>query len=216
MLELISFDLCPFVQRSVITLLKKNVEHKITYIDLSNKPDWFLKVSPLGKVPALNIDGEVLFESAVINEYLDEVTEGSLLPLDSLAKARCRAWIEFASQLLQSQYRLSTARTKDDFEKELSGYKNLFQRLELDFKGSEYFLDEFSLVDSSFAPAFTRQLILEQSFTLNVLDEFPRIKKWALHLNKMDAVQNSVIKDFNEKYINYLKANGSYICSYQS
>ena len=40
-IELISFKLCPFVQRSVITLLKKGVEFKITYVDLANKPDWF-------------------------------------------------------------------------------------------------------------------------------------------------------------------------------
>ena len=98
-IELISFDLCPFVQRSVITLLEKNIPFKRTNIDLANKPDWFLQISPLGKVPVLRINGNILFESAVINEYLDEITPPSMHPQDSLQKAVNRAWIEFGSEL---------------------------------------------------------------------------------------------------------------------
>ena len=70
--ELISFKLCPFVQRSVIVLLEKEAPFDITYIDLSNPPDWFKAISPMGKVPVLKVDDTVLFESAVIMEYLDE------------------------------------------------------------------------------------------------------------------------------------------------
>ncbi len=69
--KLISFKICPYVQRSVITLKEKNVDFDIEYIDLANKPEWFLKISPLGRVPVLQVGEEVLFESAVINEYLD-------------------------------------------------------------------------------------------------------------------------------------------------
>ena len=74
-IELISFDLCPFVQRSVITLLEKDIPFKRTNIDLANKPDWFLQISPLGKVPVLKIDGNILFESAVINEDQSKHTQ---------------------------------------------------------------------------------------------------------------------------------------------
>lgn len=66
-IELISFKTCPFVQRSVITLKEKGIDFKTTYIDLAEKPAWFLAISPLGKVPVLKIGDEVLFESAVIN-----------------------------------------------------------------------------------------------------------------------------------------------------
>ena len=75
-LRLISFPLCPYVQRAAIALAEKGVDFERIDIDLANKPDWFLKLSPLGKVPVLVVeqDGreEVLFESAVIAEYLDE------------------------------------------------------------------------------------------------------------------------------------------------
>jgi len=77
-IELISFKTCPFVQRAAITLGYKKVEHEVTYIDLADPPDWFLDISPLAKVPILKVDGEILFESAVINEYLDDITGGDL------------------------------------------------------------------------------------------------------------------------------------------
>jgi glutathione S-transferase len=99
-LHLISFKTCPFVQRAVITLKHKDIDFDITYIDLADPPDWFLEMSPLKKVPVLKVDDEILFESAVINEYLDEITGGDLQPKDPLARAKNRAWIEFASNML--------------------------------------------------------------------------------------------------------------------
>ncbi len=80
--QLISFVLCPFVQRSVITLKEKQVPFDITYVDLQNLPDWFNAISPMGKVPVLRVDEKrVLFESAVINEYLDETNPPPLVTM---------------------------------------------------------------------------------------------------------------------------------------
>ncbi|MBC8845342.1 glutathione S-transferase N-terminal domain-containing protein, partial [Escherichia coli] len=69
-LTLISFTTCPYVQRAIIALKEKNVDFDVVYIDLANKPDWFLAISPLGKVPVLKVElpGEteaILFESSV-------------------------------------------------------------------------------------------------------------------------------------------------------
>jgi len=59
----------------VITLNHKNCDYDIIFIGLRNLPDWFLEISPLGKVPVLKVDdNEVLFESAVINKFIDDVT----------------------------------------------------------------------------------------------------------------------------------------------
>lgn len=55
-LTLISFPLCPFVQRAIIALNEKGAEFDVVYIDLANKPDWFQKVSPFGKVPVLKVE----------------------------------------------------------------------------------------------------------------------------------------------------------------
>ncbi len=79
--EIISSATCPFAQRTRMALIEKGIDFDLTAIDLSDKPDWFLKISPYGKVPVLRHDGAVIFESAVINEYLEEVfPERPLLP----------------------------------------------------------------------------------------------------------------------------------------
>src|SRR5512145_1650093 len=107
--RLVSFKLCPFVQRSVIVLQEKRVDYEITYIDLKNPPDWFKAISPFGKVPLLQVGDTVLFESAVIMEYLDEVNPPSLHPADPLRKAHNRAWVEFSSSLFFCQYNMVMA-----------------------------------------------------------------------------------------------------------
>jgi glutathione S-transferase len=76
-LTLVSHYLCPYVQRASIVLSEKGVAFERHYIDLAAKPDWFLRISPLGKVPLLavpqaGLDDAILFESAVICEYLEE------------------------------------------------------------------------------------------------------------------------------------------------
>lgn len=89
--HLISHDLCPYFQRAAIALCEKGVSFERTYVDLANKPDWFLAISPLGKTPVLKIGDEVFFESAVICDYLDEVEPPRLHPVDPLARAQHRA-----------------------------------------------------------------------------------------------------------------------------
>jgi glutathione S-transferase len=71
-LTLVSFDLCPYVQRAAIVLAEKGVPFERIDVDLGNKPGWFKAISPLGKVPLLKVGDEVLFESSVIVEYLEE------------------------------------------------------------------------------------------------------------------------------------------------
>jgi glutathione S-transferase len=73
---LVSHNLCPYVQRGAIALIEKRVAFVRVYVDLSDKPDWFCAISPLGKVPLLRVASrggeQVIFESAVILEYLEE------------------------------------------------------------------------------------------------------------------------------------------------
>src|SRR4030088_2812449 len=96
-LKLISHKLCPYVQRAVIALTEKGVGFERIDIDLANKPDWFLKISPLGKTPVLRVGDTAIFESAVILEYLEETQPKPLHPGDPLKRAEHRAWIEVGS-----------------------------------------------------------------------------------------------------------------------
>src|ERR1700738_812309 len=99
-LKLISHKLCPYVQRAVIALTEKGVSFERIDIDLANKPDWFLKVSPLGKTPAVLVGEHAIFESAVILKYLEETQPKPLHPADALRRAEHRAFIEYGSAVL--------------------------------------------------------------------------------------------------------------------
>ena len=208
---LVSFELCPFVQRSVITLLEKKVDFDIRYIDLAKPPQWFLDISPFGKVPVLRVGDESLFESAVICEYLDEVNPPSMHPSDPLKKAINKSWIEFASELLMAQYRYSTAATEGKFQQCLNELQQRVAQLEAKL-GAGPFLngDKFCLIDAAFAPFFTRMALLETKMNSNTYQAAPKLARWAQQLVGRDTVIKSVKTDFAEKYLAYFASKDTY------
>ncbi len=211
-LELISFKLCPFVQRSVITLLHKSVDHRVTYIDLADPPAWFKEISPFGKVPLLRIDGDkVLFESAVINEYIDDITPPSLKPADPLTCALNRAWIEFGSECLMNQFQLLTAQDETGFETQRKELSSKMQRLETAVGDGPYFNGaDLSLADTAYAPFFMRQALLVRLDILETDMLGPKTAHWSQSLLALNAVQNSVVDDFESILITRVKMMGGY------
>jgi glutathione S-transferase len=210
-LELISFKTCPFVQRTVITLGYKNVAHKITFIDLANPPEWFLELSPLGKVPVLKVGDEVLFESAVINEYVDEITGGELQPKEPLTRAKNRAWIEYASNMLGTGYRMKMAKDKEGYEKYRSELLLQLQRIENQLDDGPWFNgDQFSLADTAFAPIFMHDAVADYRFSVIDIESLPKISAWSKRLLALPAVKQSVVADFEAIYLNAIEKAGSY------
>ena len=211
-LELISFKTCPFVQRAAITLGYKEVAYKITYIDLAQPPDWFLEISPLGKVPVLKVDDDILFESAVINEFIDDVSGGELQPKEPLEKAKNRAWIEVASAMLGGDYMMKTAMDKEGYEKHRDALATQMVRLENQFGDGPWFNgEEFSLVDTAFAPLFTHQAVLDSKFSVLDQKTMPNLHAWSTRLLDLSSVRESVVSDFESIYAADLKEYGSYI-----
>jgi glutathione S-transferase len=203
--ELISFNICPFVQRVVILLNVKGVEHDVRYIDLANKPDWFLKISPYGKVPLLHVGEHVLFESAIINEYLDEVYEPQLLSKDPLERAYDRGWIHFAGEMLGPQYVWMIAKDVERFEAQEATIKSQLAKLEEQLGDGPFFHGElFTLVDASIAPALFRYTILEQKYGVSFWQELPKVRKMAAALWEMEDIQSSVPADFHEALETFL------------
>ena len=212
--ELISFKICPFVQRSVITLLEKNIDFDITYIDIKHPPEWFLDISPFGKVPVLRCGDTVLFESAVINEYLDETHPPSLLPADPLLKAQNRACIEFGSNLNMDIHAITTEKSAAEFKNHCDKIKKELGRVEEKFSlGPFYNGESFSLVDVTYAPVFMRLQLLHEHFHLDLLDELPKIQTWASALAKRGSVQKSVVPDFPQLFLDSIAASKSHINS---
>ena len=211
--ELISFKVCPFVQRSAITLNEKKVEFKTTYVDLKNLPDWFADVSPLGKVPVLRIGDGIVFESAVIAEYLDESYEPRLHPNDLLTKAQHRSWTEFASDITMNMFQMLHADTEDKCNELKNKVIDQFNQVEkvLDAQGPFFAGSSFSLVDASYAPIFLRLHLINKAFELNAFAEDGRVADWSKALLKRDSVINSVVSDFEDIFMTYTRNGGGYI-----
>jgi glutathione S-transferase len=174
-------------------------------------PDWFLELSPLGKVPVLKVDDEVLFESAVINEYLDEITGGDLQPRDPLARAKNRAWIEFASNMLGNLYMMKMSKDEERYSK----YRNLLvsqlERVEKRLGDGPWFNgEEFSLADTAFAPLFRQNSVANNQ--LSVIDPatMPRVNAWAQRLLALPEVRDSVVDEFEDLYLAAMQKNDSY------
>jgi len=210
-LHLISFKTCPFVQRAVITLNQKNVEHDITFIDLADPPDWFLEISPLGKVPVLKIDDEVIFESAVINEYLDETTGGELQPQDPLKRAKNRAWIEVASDMLGNSYMMKMATDKEGHEKYRDMLVTKLRRVENRLGDGPWFNGEqFTLADTAFAPLFMHLSVLGDHVSIVDAETMPKVAAWSKRLLDLPAVRNSVVPEFEDLYLKAMEKANSY------
>jgi glutathione S-transferase len=210
-LHLISFKTCPFVQRAVITLKHKNIDFDITYIDLADPPDWFLELSPLAKVPVLKVDDEVLFESAVINEYLDEITGGQLQPREPLARAKNRAWIEFASNMLGNLYMMKMSKDEDRYNKYRDLLVSQFNRVEKRLGDGPWFNGaEFSLADIAFAPLFRQNSVAENKLSVLDPETMPRVAAWAQRLLALPEVRDSVVDEFEDLYLSAMQKNGSY------
>jgi len=97
-ITLFSARACPFAHRTRLVLAEKQLDFELVEIDLQNKPAWFSTVSNYGKVPALQHEQQRIVESAIVNEYLDEVfPEPALLPKEPGARAVARIWIDYAN-----------------------------------------------------------------------------------------------------------------------
>ena len=210
-LHLISFKTCPFVQRAVITLKHKQIDYAITFIDLADPPDWFIELSPLKKVPVLKVDDEVLFESAVINEYLDEITGGELQPSDSLARAKNRAWVEFASNMLGNLYMMKMSKDEERYKKYRDTLIDQLHRVEKRLGDGPWFNDdEFSLADTAFAPLFRQNSVAQNRMSVIDPASMPKVTAWAERLLALPEVRDSVVDEFEDLYLDAMKKNGSY------
>lgn len=216
--KLISFPLCPYVQRAAIALAEKGVPFERVDIDLASKPDWFSRLSPLGKVPVLVVtldDGSetVLFESQVIAEYLDETIEPRLHPADPLERARHRAWIEFASATLADLYGFY-AGDWATFRAKLQALDAKFRRLERELGDGPFFAGErFSLVDAAFAPVFRYFETFDRLVEHGLLSGRPRLQAWREALVARPSVRGAAPANYAERLRAFVIEKGGHLAS---
>ena len=216
-LKLISHKLCPYVQRAVIALTEKGVAFERVDIDLANKPDWFLAISPLGKTPVLQVGGTAIFESAVILEYLEETQPKPLHPADALVRAEHRAWIEFGSAVLNDIAGFYAAPDEATFKAKTSQLGQRFARLETRVAASPWFDGEnFSLVDAVFGPVFRYFDVFDEIADFGILAGKPKLKRWRKALAARPSVRSAVSADYPALLRAFLDRRNSWLSGLQA
>lgn len=217
-LTLVSHHLCPYVQRAAIALAEKGVPFERRTIDFAAKPDWFLALSPLGKVPLLLVrqpDGSevVLFESTVICEYLEDTqTETPLHPADPLQRARHRGWMEFGSSILGDLWGFETAKDAGTYEAKRRALIEKFTRVEEALGDGPFFAGEtFSLVDAVFAPVFRYFDTFDTLTPTGVFDGLAKVARWRAALAARPSVKGAVAEDYAERLKTFLVQHDAWL-----
>jgi glutathione S-transferase len=212
-LKLISHKLCPYVQRAVIALTEKGVPFERIDIDLANKPDWFLKISPLGKTPVLVVGDKAIFESAVILEYLEETQPNGLHPADALDRAEHRGWIEFGSAVLNDIAGFYAAKDEATLKAKAAQLEQKFARLEQRVAAPWFDGEKFSLVDAVFGPVFRYFDTFDRIADFGMLSGKPKIAAWRQALAQRPSIRRAVKADYPERLWAFLEARNSRLSS---
>jgi glutathione S-transferase len=225
----VSHDLCPYVQRAAIALTEKQVPFDRRWINLAQKPEWFTKLSPTGKVPLLVIHQKgspdsTIFESSAILEYLEETQPGPLHPINPIERARNRAWMEFGSAVLNGIGRLYNASDKSGLERESNTLHAMFEQLETELHeqwasagtepadGEAFFSgSRFSLVDVVFGPVFRYLDTFEADANLFLTEDLMGIEQWRRTLTSRPSVRDAIDGGYSDRLRNFLIKRGTEI-----
>lgn len=197
MIKLYDFKSSPNCQRVKIVLAEKHLPYEIVPIDLraqeQKTPD-YLKLNPYGKVPVLTDDDTVLYESCIINEYLEEkYPDPPLLPKEPGKKAKARILVDYGMAHFDGSYqKLRMELMKDPKEQNhqvVDGAKNelkkLLQRFESEIGDKQYLIGDFSLVDADLLPRFTRL----EGFGVLPDPSLPRLGKYMERMKARPSVK---------------------------
>lgn len=211
-LHLMSHTLCPYVQRSVISMLEKNIPFERTYIDLANKPDWFLSISPLGKTPVLTDKDDAIFESVAILEYLEDTQPHPLHPASPLIRAQHRGWIEFGSAILNDIAGFYNAPTAAVFATKTAALTAKFQQLEAQLGDGPYFAgDAFTLVDAVFGPVFRYFDTFDDIADFGILTDLDKVQSWRRNLAARPSVRQAVSEEYPQLLSAFLRNRNAYL-----
>lgn len=196
-LTLISHTLCPYVQRAAIVLAEKQVSFERRYVDLSNKPEWFKAISPLGKTPVLLVGDTSIFESAVICEYLDDTIEPRLHPVDPMGRALHRGWMEFGSALLDVIWAFYTAPDEATLKTKAAEMHSRFTQLEAVLDNGPYFEGErFCMVDVVFGPIFRYFNVFDEIADFSCMKDLSKVQAWRVALRERESIVNAVMPSY--------------------
>jgi glutathione S-transferase len=180
-----------------MVLHEKGIDFEVHEVDLGNKSEEFLSVSPYGKVPVLRVNGTSLYESNVVNEYLDEVYDSpKLMPQNPEQRALVRSWMAFADDyFFASVYRvrmgLQRGYSEDEIQEAKEKLYDALSRLEHQLEGREHLVGKYTLADIAHAGNFHRLRELAESGEVP-LHKYPNVMAWMERVESRQSYEASV------------------------
>lgn len=214
---LVSFSICPFVQRAVMIFCEKHAAVETRFIDLNDKPTWFLEKSPHGKVPILCMSsGQVLFEAQAIAEFLDETLEGvRLMPDDAVERAIDRAWFSSSGdELIVPTWRMEVASDATSFQSATEALVSRWQKYDEALRGRTWLSGDgsrFGFADVGAAPAAWRCHHFAQAYGHDVLVDLPHVRAWVQRLLERESFARSVPTHWQRDLHAYLEQSRSWM-----
>ncbi len=179
-----------------MVLHEKRIDFDVYEVDLGNKSEEFLRVSPYGKVPVVVVNGTSLYESNVVNEYLDEVHEAPrLMPREPERRALARSWMAFADEyFFPAIFRVRVGPQRGLSEEQIREAKeklaDALSRLERQLGGEEYLVGEYTLADIAHAGNFHRLRELAERGDV-VLEKYPNVEAWMERVESRESYKAS-------------------------
>ena len=182
-------------------MIEKEIPFELTEVDLRNKPDWFLKVSPYGKVPVIVDDEQTIFESAIINEYLDEKYKNiSMMPEEPVERAKARIWMDYCTNkylILSRKLLVDNGNEELQIENKKKMKESLIyiekECFEKNANGPFWLGKNISLVDLHYAPFFERFGAFKELFGVEWPEECIKISDWWIAIQKRDSYKMTVL-----------------------
>ena len=212
-MKVVSFKICPFVQRVTALLEAKSIDYKLEFISLRDKPPWFLDISPNGQVPLLiTDDGTVLFESDAIVEYIEDAYPPFQPDLSPEDEAQNRAWSYLASKNYLVQ--CSAQRSPDEIVLQDRDAKlgKALDRIESWLGDTPFFGgDTIGMVDIAWLTLLHRAHIIERRSCYDFIGDRPKLKAWQANLLTTGLAEMSVPADFEQAFSNFYLSDQTYL-----
>eukprot|EP01064_Diplonema_japonicum_P033463 TRINITY_DN65_c2_g1_i12.p1 TRINITY_DN65_c2_g1~~TRINITY_DN65_c2_g1_i12.p1 ORF type:complete len:249 (+),score=97.05 TRINITY_DN65_c2_g1_i12:67-813(+) len=204
-LKVISFKICPFVQRITALLEAKKTPYVVEYINLKEKPQWFLDISPNGQVPLLVTEKEeVLFESEAIAEYIEEAYPALQPDLSLVQRAQNRAWGYLGSKNYMPQCGAQSSSDGETLRERTMKIATAFAKVEKVLGGAEFFnSDTVSTVDMTWLPLLHRTQIIKEKTGYDFAHGYPKVQNWRAALMKTGLCEKSISEDFMTPFANF-------------
>jgi glutathione S-transferase len=215
-LTLVSFALCPFLQRARTLLSEKAVPHEVRLIELTKRPEWFGPLSPRGKVPLLVTMSGPIDEPRAILEYLEEAYPSpALWPADPYLKAKDRALLAYAEEeIFPSAYRLQIAPDEDRTKNAQDAVREKLKPIERWLDDRPYLSGEgrsFGMADLGLLPFAARSELMQKRGLIDITQDLPNLRAWHARVLQRPSVHASLPEDFGDRVLADMDKRGAWL-----